>query len=318
MNVDGTGGWVAPENPDAAEPRRPAPPVSVPPQLAPARRSSTAGPPPLRPLTIPDVLDGAFAVLKAAPATLVLMAAVFVVPLHALTTWLSADALAEGFSFDLYAEDEVLTDEASSGATAASWVLLFGTSLAATFLVVGAARVIAARRTGEAVSPGPLLAEALRRSPALLVTWTFGHVLEVVAVVGLLVGTLVPMTFFFATAPVIVLEDVGPLTALRRSAQLVRRRFWPTLAFVLLLWIVLVLFDEAIGAVPSVIALLPGDDSFVWVAVVLTGILSGVLLVPVAAAAATLWYLDLRVRTEGLDLDIEAARVFPEPAPTLA
>ena len=318
MNVDGTGGWVAPETPGDAEPRRPAAPVSAPARVAPARRSGPADPPPLRPLTIPDVLDGAFAVLKAAPATLVVMAAVFVVPLHALATWLSADALGEGFSLGLYSEEEPVTDEASSGATAASWILLFGTSLAATFLVVGAARVIAARRTGEDVRPGPLLGEALRRSPALLLAWTIGHVLEVVAVVGFFVGTLVPMTFFFATAPVIVLEGVGPFAALRRSAQLTRRRFWPTLALVLLLWVVLVLFDEAIGAVPSLIALLPGADRFLWVAVVLTGIISGVLLVPVAAAAATLWYLDLRVRTEGLDLDIEAARVFPEPAPTLA
>ncbi len=135
---------------------------------------------------------------------------------------------------------------------------------------------------------------------------------------GFFIGILVPMAFFFVTAPAIVLEGVGPFAGLRRSAQLVRRRFWPTVALVLLLWVVLALFDEAIGAVPSLIALLPGSDRFLWVAVALTGLISGVLLVPVAAAAATLWYLDLRVRTEGLDLEIEAARVLPEPAPAPA
>ncbi len=264
------------------------------------------------------MLDGGFAVLKAAPAALVTMAAVFVVPLQALTTWLSADALGEGVSIGLYSEEEPVSDEAAAGATAASWILIFGTSLAATFLVVGAARVIAARRTEEEVNLGPLFREMLRRSPALLVAWIIGHVLEVIAVVGFFVGTLVPMAFFFVTAPAIVLEGLGPFAGLRRSAQLIRRRFWQTVALVLLLWVVLVLFDEAIGVVPSLLALLPGADRFLWVAVALTGIISGVLLVPVAAAAATLWYLDLRVRTEGLDLDIEAARVFPEPAPTPA
>lgn len=309
MSAVPPGGWVAPETPAAP----PAPPLPAAPARGPLRTLPSA-PAPLRPLTTPDVLDGAFAVLKAAPTTLIAMAALLVVPLHALTTWLAADVLSEGFTFDLYTDSSsTATAGGASGDTASSfWIQLFGTSLAASILVVGAARVIVARRSGQDVTLRAVLLETLRCLPALLVAWTIGHLLEVVAVIGLFVGTLLPMTWFFVTAPVIAMERVGPFAALRRSARLTARRFWPTLGFLLLLWLVLSLFDEALGTVPSVVALLPGGERFLWIPVAATGMISGALLVPVAAAAATLWYLDLRVRTEGLDLELEAARAFPE------
>lgn len=280
----------------------------------PTRAPGPADPPPLRPLTVADLLDGAFGVLKAAPALLVGLAAVFVVPMHVLTTWLSADALGEGVSLSLYDDPAPVSDEAAGDATTATWILLLGSSFVATLLVVGASRVVVARRKGETLTFGPLLGETLRRSPALLVAWTVGHVLEAIAVVGLFVGTLAVMAWLFVTAPAMVLEGLGPFAALRRSMQLTARRFWATLGFVLLLWLVLFLFDEAIGTIPSLVALLPGGEEILWLPVAATGMIGGVLLAPVAAAAATLWYLDLRVRTEGLDLELEAARAFPEPA----
>ncbi len=40
-------------------------------------------------MTVPDILDGGFAILKRAPATIIGLTAVFVVPVQGLGAWLN-------------------------------------------------------------------------------------------------------------------------------------------------------------------------------------------------------------------------------------
>lgn len=114
----------------------------------------------------------------------------------------------------------------------------------------------------------------------------------VLAFVGVLV-------LFAVVTPAVVLERAGPVAAMGRSARLVRRRFWPTVGRVLLVgllvWIVSALL--ALLALPA--ELLPGDVGFFALSS-----LTEIVALPLLPTALTLIYLDLRVRTEGLDLSL--------------
>ncbi|MGE3619016.1 MAG: hypothetical protein AB7L84_01020 [Acidimicrobiia bacterium] len=310
----GTQGWVAPgtEAVDAPPPAGGPAPGSPSTPPAPARPVEPRSG--LRPSTMSDVLDGAFATLKHAPVLLIGLAAVLIVPLSLITAWATADVVEQGLSIDLWTTESD-AEVTSSGGEWVGVLSLLGPSLAGTLVAVGAMRVAWARLTDQPVDAAAVRRETLRRSPTLLVAWIVGHLLEAVGVIGLFVGSLFIAALLFVTAPALVAEDLGPFAALRRSMQLTGRRYGATLGFCTLLVIVLWLFDEALSAIPSLLSLVPGLDGLLWVFVAATGIVSGVLLAPVTAAAATLWYFDLRVRTEGLDVAVEVDRAFPSAAP---
>jgi hypothetical protein len=100
---------------------------------------------------------------------------------------------------------------------------------------------------------------------------------------------------------------------MRRSARLTARRFWPVMGLSLLSGLVAYLFSQALGLLPTVLTLFLGTDGVGWVLLAASGIFTSLITMPVVAAATVLIYLDLRVRTEGLDLELQAAEVFPAP-----
>jgi hypothetical protein len=119
------------------------------------------------------------------------------------------------------------------------------------------------------------------------------------------------MTWFLVTAPVIGAERLGPIAAMRRSARLVGRRFWPVLGLALLSGIVATLFGYALSLIPTVLSLLVGTAGFGWLLTAAAGTLSALITMPVVAGTSVLIYLDLRVRTEGLDIELDAIDAFP-------
>jgi hypothetical protein len=107
---------------------------------------------------------------------------------------------------------------------------------------------------------------------------------------------------------------VGPIDAMRRSARLVSRRFWNVLGLALLCWLVEQLFGSAIGLIPTFFSLFMGTEGVGWVLPGVVGILAELVTLPVVAATTVLIYLDLRVRTEGLDLELRAGEALPAAA----
>lgn len=318
--------WVAPDaaapGPDVAAPVAPATPGTPPPQRpGTTRRDRDAGAPappvPLRRLAPSDLLDGAFAVLKASPANVLAVAALFVVPVQLVAAWLQRDALAALNLFDVLAGDEAAieaVEEDDLGATAAGLLGLMGMSISLPFVCAATTALVLARHRGHDPSLGELVGTVVRKAPVLLVAWVLVHVAEVLGLFLCGVGALAAMTLFLVTAPVVVAEDLGPVAAMRRSARLARRRFWPTLGVALLTGLVASLFDQALSSAPVLLAVLVGTDGAGWLLLGAGGVMSSIVTTPVVAAATSLYYLDLRVRTEGLDLELEAGAVL-EPAP---
>jgi hypothetical protein len=321
--------WVAPDasvpGPAPAAPSSPAGPGVPEPPLA-RRPGSTRrhpapegpGPPvPLRRLAPSDLLDGAFAVLKASPANVLAVAALFVVPVQLVAAWLQRDALAALNLFDVLAGDEAAieaVEEDDLGATAAGLLGLMGMSISLPFVCAATTALVLARHRGHDPSLGELVGIVVRKAPILLVAWVLVHIAQVFGLFLCGVGALAAMTLFLVTAPAVVAEDLGPVAAMRRSARLARRRFWPTLGVALLTGLVASLFDQALSSAPVLLAVVVGTEGAGWLLLGAGGVMSSIVTTPVVAAATTLYYLDLRVRTEGLDLELEAAAVL-EPAP---
>ena len=302
--------WAAP---DASTDDAPRPPAAEPwrPSEEPGTDLDLAR---LGPMTASDVLDGAFAVLKRAPGKVLGFTAVFAVPVQMASGWLQRDLLGGEGLGELFEGDSSLTalDSGTGSETWAQIVLLFGPSLALVFVAAGLARLVGAWHVGSDLSFRQLLAGSRRHAWPLLASWTLVHLAEGVGLLLLGVPALAAMTWFLVVAPVIGAEDLGPIQAMRRSARLTSRRFWPVLGLALLSGLVATMFSYAIGLLPTVLSLVIGTDGLGWVVLGAAGVMTGLVTMPVVAAATVLIYLDLRVRTEGLDLELDAARALPE------
>ncbi len=134
------------------------------------------------------------------------------------------------------------------------------------------------------------------------------HVLEIVAGVACILPGLLVMALFVAVAPAIVVEELGPIQGMRRSARLVRPRLWAVLGIALVSGILAQILGSVLGFIPQMAALLIGLR-WGWILLAAGGILTGVVITPFVAIVATLVYFDGRIRHEGLDLAMMAADI---------
>ena len=170
-------------------------------------------------MTVSDILDGGFAILRRAPATILGLTAAFVVPVQALGAWLNRGA--EGVDLDeLFEQTDTSFQLGETGASgSAAVVLQVGPMLALVFVAAALARLVSAWHVGNDLSLGELLRGTLRQAWPLLASWVLVHALEAVAIIGVGVLPLAVMTWFLVTAPVIGAERLGPIKAMQRSAR---------------------------------------------------------------------------------------------------
>ncbi len=317
--------WVAPDSPAEAAPAPALDPAAARPSAR-TRGGAGAGPPgappvpvPLRPLTIPDLLDGALRIWKLAPATVVGLAAVFVVPSQALLGFLTRNDLDDVEIGQTFTDAFTATgpDDVDSGLGTDTFFLgVIAQGIALAFVTAGVATLVSGWYVGRRATAGEVVRVALRRALPLVVGWIAVHVVEGGFAILLVAPALVPMTWFAVVSPVVACEAVGPFAALRRSFGLCRRRFGTVLGTCLLVVLVDAVLSAALTALGALY--LEADLPLGWV--VNTAVATAALLVtlPFVAGVATLQYLDLRVRTEGLDIELAAGRRFVAPAAPVA
>lgn len=139
----------------------------------------------------------------------------------------------------------------------------------------------------------------------LVVVGTPNAVSVLVAVV-LLLAVLAPsiwvgVSFSMVTA-VVAVENRGPIASLQRSFGLVRRRWWPTLGYLLLVGLIGSVAAQLIQIVAIPLAVVGDAATGVTIASLLGVITQGILIVGIGALY-TSWYLDLRSRAETLTTD---------------
>lgn len=298
---------------------------------------------PLRPLGLGDLFDGTFRTVRANPAVMfgfsvAVMAVVSVI--SGLVEWAMLDrvttslgdpqsALAQSDSLTLMASEISQVLGGSLGTSAITWL--------ATLVLTGMLALTVADAVLGCVTPlgsawarirprfWPLLGNSVLTSlatalPALLLMGVSSLPLVVPVVrgdspsgwaalplvLGVLVGIVlilyVQVRLLFGPTSV-VLEDLGPVQAMRRSLVLTRGSFWRVLGRLVL---ITVCTSAAVGVVGGAVGLLGGVIAFTTtsnVGVALTGMLTGIaagFVVPVTAGFETLMYVDERMRREDL------------------
>ncbi len=331
----GGGVWAAPGGNDGGAPPAWAAPGSAAdqPVLAPIEEAPSGAPPggrvveraggggeaaenvpaiTLRPMTVADILDGGFAIVKARPRRILGLAAAFVVPTQVVLALLQRDAFeGTGVVEFLSADPTVTNEQVSGGDLAAQYVaLVLGIVVPAIALVCVAAAIghlVGQWVMGRDAPAGEMAGIIRRRWWALLGSFVVVKLAEAVSVLGCYIGLLFVLPLFVVVAPVIGVEGGGGMDAIRRSVRLVRPRYFPVMGVALLMALVSTLLGLALSALPQAIVAWSGDW---WPLLAVGGIVSEIVVMPFVAAATVLLYFDLRVRTEGLDIEMAAGRAF--------
>jgi hypothetical protein len=271
-------------------------------------------PVPLRPMTPSDRLDGALRILKLAPGPVIALAAVAVVPLQLIGLLAlgrsgvdDGDAVFEAFvgraGVRLFVTD-------SGGDAAIAIVLLLLEALAVSFVACGIGSLVSGWYFGGRRStPADVVGFAARRLPALAAAWFLVHVAEAALAVAFIIPALVPMTWFALTAPIIGIEQLGPIKAMRRSMGLARRAFGTVLGTCLLVAVLDAGLRFSLSAIGGIYADI--ELPAAWAVTTATSIAARLVTVSFVAGVAVLLHLDLRIRLEGLDIQLAADERFP-------
>jgi hypothetical protein len=311
--------WAIPDSPaPGADPSGAAPLSGAPP--APWTSAHPPAEPPrvpvdLRPLTALERIDGGLRVLKLAPATMVAIAACAVVPVQLLGALVPDDPAhpADPLLVAWLGRGAAITFAEDSDRAALGVALLALESLALAVATAATAVLVGGWYQGRRQSTREVLAAAGARLPALAGAWAVVHVAEAVGSIFLGVGAVVAMVLFAVVAPVLAAEGLGPFAALRRSVALTKRR--P--AMVLGACVSIALADFALRGALSASTLFWDDLGLPAPDAVAAAIAVGARLVtvPMVAGAIVLLHLELRVRVEGLDLDVAAGELWPDAHP---
>ena len=275
-----------------------------------ASEAGPAPPVPMRPMTAGDILDGAVTIVKTRPRTVFSVVAVLVIPYNILIAYLQREVLGgagldeilSNPSFGLAAADS----EANGIATLVSLVL-GPLTLSLTGVAIG--YLVAAWYAGGDPSTGDVFGRLGRRLWVALVAFLVVHLLEAVGFVLLFLPAIGVMALSVAASPVVGAEDLGPMESVNRAWKLAGRRFFPVLGLALLTGFVVNVIGQVLLFLPTTAALAVGGD-LGWVLVAVGGSVAGLLTTALQAGAATLIYIDLRVRGEGLDIELAASEHF--------
>lgn len=315
----GGAGWAVPGTPadqadQAGSGGPPAPAGQGPAPVAPG--GSPPGTVPrvaLRPMTVADILDGGFGIVKGRPRKILGITAAFVVPIQLLAAFSQRNATGTGVG-GVFSADPATSDASSEVAPLVGLLVaaLLG-AVALTCVTAAVAHLVGQWTMGRDAPAGEILGIVGRRLGGLLAGLVIGTVAVAVAGFACYIGALFMLPLVAVLIPALVVEGIGPFAAFARSARLAQTRYWGVLGISLLIGIVSYLLNSALSALPQGLASVIGLDAG-WPLLALGGIAANLVVVPFAAAALVLLYLDLRVRSEGLDIEMSARDVLDRAA----
>ena len=274
---------------------------------------------PLRPLSLGEILDGAFATMRRNPGA---------------TLGLAAIVTTIGQLVQVFLILGVEHGDRHGGASAVLLIVGALISLIFQLLLSGALTLVVGDAVlGKRMSMNEALHRVLPRVPALfgvvvlqilvaLAAALPGIILAVIAGVAgipglaVLIGIADAVFFVYVvvrvslSAPALVLEGQRPVAALRRSSALVRGSWWRIFGITLLVYVVGRLTGGLIGipfSLLSGVSLAGSEDSYtagglLWGAI--GGIVSGTVSYPIISGSIAILYIDRRMRREGLDLTL--------------
>lgn len=265
--------------------------------------------------------DGAAHVFQRRARSVILGAAVVMVPMVALNLALSVAAFRDFDSFDSLFRDTGYVGVESGSVFFTIVVQSFTAHLLGALL----ATYLVAHQMGGEPRLRSSLAAMVRALPMLFVTWFLPHCWVMLLALGAVnepsgfaagAVLLVPLVWLFTApfvlvAPVLMIERRG-LRSLARSWRLTRQRFGAVLGFMMLCTLLggaLFLFIAELPLLLQATGLVT-FGSFGYLVQGVTTQLALLVVLPLVAMATAQLYLQVRVHAEGLDLTMAADRAF--------
>lgn len=300
---------------------------------------------PLRPVVMGEIFDGSFQAIRTNPRTMMGLSAIV---LAVVTLVAAAPQAAVLVSASRLLEEAATPADLVPFTTQvlqASSIKLLLTLIAAEIVTAMLVVAVSGAVLGQRLGPGEVWHRVRSRVPAVLglallttlavvgviillaVPSVLGFVLvgrgvgSVLLGLGMLAGVVVAalLTVRWAFAgPVLLLEEQGVVSSLRRSWQLVRGSTWRVLGIVLLTQVIVGIGSTAISFPFAMITGLVSSSSATPYAsfwgnvteLLVQGVgevLAGAVFYPFGAAAVALLYIDVRMRREGLDVELMRA-----------
>jgi hypothetical protein len=150
-------------------------------------------------------------------------------------------------------------------------------------------------------SPSRSVGAALRRSPALIGAAILVAIYSVLATFLLVIPGIIVFCVYSVVLPCCVVEGLGPIKSMSRSAFLSKGNRWRIFGIFLVLHVGLGIFNQIIVILPRAFA---GPLSSAGVSLILGGLIGAF-----SAVVLSVLYTRLRVAREGVDID-QIAKVF--------
>jgi hypothetical protein len=273
-------------------------------------------PPELRPLNAGQILDTSLKIFTSHWWTFMRIVLYIVAPLELISALVLGTALGVDENADQLADDEVAL--AVGGLFVAVAILLLEQVLAsaACFRAVSDA-YMGDREPNWSSSLG----FSLRKFGPLLWVSFLTLLFVLLGLIALIIGAVFLYVAFAVAVPALVGEDVRGMAALKRSYNLVKGRWWSTFGVLILAGLLAGIVQAILSSVVSALLGIAIDTDpvggFVFVNA-LANIAASVVTIPFSAAVLVVLYYDLRVRKEGLDIELLARGLGDESAPPTA
>ncbi|HEX2190137.1 MAG TPA: hypothetical protein VHG51_14615 [Longimicrobiaceae bacterium] len=261
----------------------------------------------LRPLSFGEILDGAFVLYRRHFAVFFTTALIPLLPVALL--W-GAFGLVTGGTLEM-----------GNAATAVAFAVAYPVMIVGMLLMWGAL----VHEAGQAAEGRPIdRAEAyrvaFRRMLPMLGAAILFTLLAAVGFLLLVVPAFLVMIALFGVWQAVILEEKGPVEAIRRSRELARGAWGRIFGIEVVSYIIVMIPGMLVGTVTGIAmfgALMASGDpeaasgAVGWFSAVnnVLSLLLSALTTPFMVAALTLLYYDRRVRTEALDLELATERL---------
>ena len=295
---------------------------------------------PLRPLTLGEIYDGAIRSIRTNPAVMFVLSAVLVTlatVVQGVATWGLFEDLNALVGMDPAEMENMATgpllatlQSALIGYTISGFVSFLITTILNGLLIHAVSQAVIGRKMSleevwratkgqiprllalslvvsvllilvAAVGVGLIVLLTLTQSAVLI---GFGVLFLVVAMVAAMFAVI---TLTVLATPALVLERAKVFTALRRSVTLTRKMFWRVLGIYLLTALLVGVLTSVLSYPASMFGQILGSATGAYLLSLVAGVIAMAVTTPFMAAVTALLYIDVRIRLEGLDVELARA-----------
>lgn len=268
----------------------------------------------LRPLSLGEMLDGAFTIYRRQFVSLFLTALLPQLPMIVLV------ALYYGFLGSLTSQSAPDLSETTGLALGLAALVLLPIAILGSFTAIGGVTFQFARAyTGAPVTTGEAIRRGFQRALPMTGAYFVVGIMSLFGIIAFFVGFFVVWISAFAVAPAVVLERRGPIEAINRSWELIKGAWGEVFLVVFIASMIATLPGYAVSMVAILGGLLMsgGDPDMLMAAQGVGQVLSQItrtLTIPFSLGTTVLLYYDRRVRTEALDVQMMAESLAAAPA----